>query len=117
MEFSQDTPLPNFDSSPTESLLSIPGDPYSSLFPVTTPSATNTMNPMEMMTPKSYADDKNNSQQEPETPNSGSEKKSGKKRKSWGQVLPEPKTNLPPRYDDLYVQGIMSSQNSLTNRH
>ncbi|VUC35312.1 unnamed protein product [Clonostachys rosea] len=27
----------------------------------------------------------------------GSEKKPTKKRKSWGQVLPEPKTNLPPR--------------------
>lgn len=26
------------------------------------------------------------------------EKKPVKKRKSWGQVLPEPKTNLPPRY-------------------
>lgn len=28
-----------------------------------------------------------------------SDKKPTKKRKSWGQVLPEPKTNLPPRYD------------------
>jgi transcriptional activator HAC1 len=26
-----------------------------------------------------------------------SDKKPTKKRKSWGQVLPEPKTNLPPR--------------------
>lgn len=26
------------------------------------------------------------------------DKKPSKKRKSWGQVLPEPKTNLPPRY-------------------
>lgn len=26
------------------------------------------------------------------------DKKPTKKRKSWGQVLPEPKTNLPPRY-------------------
>jgi transcriptional activator HAC1 len=26
------------------------------------------------------------------------EKKPVKKRKSWGQQLPEPKTNLPPRY-------------------
>lgn len=32
----------------------------------------------------------------PSTP-SASEGKSSKKRKSWGQVLPEPKTNLPPR--------------------
>lgn len=28
----------------------------------------------------------------------GAEKKPVKKRKSWGQQLPEPKTNLPPRY-------------------
>ena len=27
----------------------------------------------------------------------GSEKKPAKKRKSWGQELPTPKTNLPPR--------------------
>lgn len=27
-----------------------------------------------------------------------SEKKATKKRKSWGQELPTPKTNLPPRY-------------------
>lgn len=27
------------------------------------------------------------------------EKKPTKKRKSWGQELPVPKTNLPPRYD------------------
>lgn len=29
--------------------------------------------------------------------NDESDKKPTKKRKSWGQVLPEPKTNLPPR--------------------
>ncbi|KAL1840864.1 hypothetical protein VTJ49DRAFT_7656 [Mycothermus thermophilus] len=33
----------------------------------------------------------------PPAPTSESEKKPVKKRKSWGQVLPEPKTNLPPR--------------------
>lgn len=32
------------------------------------------------------------------TENAESDKKPTKKRKSWGQVLPEPKTNLPPRY-------------------
>ena len=32
---------------------------------------------------------------DPSCPNS--EQKGTKKRKSWGQVLPEPKTNLPPR--------------------
>lgn len=29
------------------------------------------------------------------------EKKPAKKRKSWGQELPVPKTNLPPRYVSL----------------
>lgn len=29
--------------------------------------------------------------------NTDGDKKPTKKRKSWGQVLPEPKTNLPPR--------------------
>ncbi|KAL2269341.1 hypothetical protein VTJ83DRAFT_1525 [Remersonia thermophila] len=33
----------------------------------------------------------------PPAPTSEAEKKPVKKRKSWGQVLPEPKTNLPPR--------------------
>lgn len=32
-----------------------------------------------------------------------SEEKKTKKRKSWGQVLPEPKTNLPPRFVLAYV--------------
>lgn len=31
-------------------------------------------------------------------PAASSDRKPTKKRKSWGQVLPEPKTNLPPRY-------------------
>ncbi|ROW13790.1 hypothetical protein VPNG_03641 [Cytospora leucostoma] len=33
----------------------------------------------------------------PEPTSESGDKKSTKKRKSWGQVLPEPKTNLPPR--------------------
>ena len=31
------------------------------------------------------------------------ERKPTKKRKSWGQELPTPKTNLPPRYGDLII--------------
>ena len=31
------------------------------------------------------------------------EKKPTKKRKSWGQELPVPKTNLPPRYVHLLI--------------
>jgi transcriptional activator HAC1 len=36
-----------------------------------------------------------------EDENKSDEKKPVKKRKSWGQELPTPKTNLPPRYDDM----------------
>lgn len=35
---------------------------------------------------------------EPEQLDEEEEKKPTKKRKSWGQELPVPKTNLPPRY-------------------
>ncbi|KAF6528647.1 hypothetical protein HZS61_008949 [Fusarium oxysporum f. sp. conglutinans] len=107
MEFQQ-SPLAKFDNSPAESLMSIPGDGYASLFAVTTPSASSTMNPMQMMTPKSYSEDQTASfthikEEEGITstpspsPSPAPEKKTIKKRKSWGQVLPEPKTHLPPR--------------------
>ena len=116
----QSSPLTKFENSPAESFLSTPGEMYPSLFAATTPSAPSTMNPLEMMTPPSMADDIKpdpdaalvsalaGTDSTPSTP-SGSpappdsstaaddEKKPAKKRKSWGQVLPEPKTNLPPR--------------------
>lgn len=61
--------------------------------------APSTMNPLDVMTPMSYADDNqrdfSGASVSPE-PDSA-DKKPTKKRKSWGQVLPEPKTNLPPR--------------------
>ncbi|KAK0717319.1 hypothetical protein B0T26DRAFT_751393 [Lasiosphaeria miniovina] len=100
------TPSPNlkFESSPTESLLSTPSEMYPSLFGTDSSSA---VNPLEMMTPRSYSEDPQSDASvlagmtpAPETPSAsgpGSEKKQTKKRKSWGQVLPEPKTNLPPR--------------------
>ncbi|KAI0599498.1 hypothetical protein F4775DRAFT_550113 [Biscogniauxia sp. FL1348] len=92
-------PQVKIEASPAESFMSAPGDIYPSLF--STPS---TMNPLEsVMTPESYAgDDKAASQASSSPAPSGpatesTEKKPAKKRKSWGQVLPEPKTNLPPR--------------------
>lgn len=106
------TTSPNlpFENSPAESFLSTPSDMYPPLF-ASTP-ASSTMNPLEIMTPKSSGEEKAegsdltdladladlNLPEIPSTPGSASEKKSSKKRKSWGQVLPEPKTNLPPRY-------------------
>ncbi|KAL7621651.1 transcription factor that binds to CRE motif [Parahypoxylon ruwenzoriense] len=86
-----------FETSPAESLLSAPGDMYPSLFS-TTPS---TLNPLEsVMTPRSFSpspDDNTSPHEDTPSPAPEPEKKPVKKRKSWGQVLPEPKTNLPPR--------------------
>lgn len=96
--------------SPAESWASVPGDPYPSLFAVVTPAASDiTVNPLDVLTPRS--DSRSSSEerqnpcsletipecQSPESSDSPSDKKTTKKRKSWGQVLPEPKTNLPPR--------------------
>lgn len=100
-----------FEASPAESFISLPGDNYSSLFAPATPSSTTTINPLDVMTPQSPqspSDDMQTPQlptiseeDEASTPgpedSPSSDKKQSKKRKSWGQVLPEPKTNLPPR--------------------
>lgn len=66
-----------------------PGQQYSNLF-----------DDNEPMSPGSYDDDSmfGGSVAGGETPGPESQKKPVKKRKSWGQQLPEPKTNLPPRY-------------------
>ncbi len=102
------TPSPDikFENSPAESFLSTPGEMYPSLFG--TSPASSTMNPLEIMTPQSFSEEKVDAAVLAELgavtegsgaqSASGQEKKSVKKRKSWGQVLPEPKTNLPPRY-------------------
>ncbi|KAL7816741.1 transcriptional activator hac1 [Trichoderma gracile] len=108
MVFQQSSPLVKFEASPAESFLSAPGDNFTSLFADSTPS---TLNPRDMMTPDSVADidsrlsvipeshdgEDDDSHSTSATAPSSSEKKPVKKRKSWGQVLPEPKTNLPPR--------------------
>jgi transcriptional activator HAC1 len=101
-------PPVKFEASPAESFLSVPGEMYPSLFEaVSTPTAT--MNPLDIMTPESYADDAIvDLSQDPETPAASGEKKT-KKRKSWGQVLPEPKTNLPPRYDAMCNCNLMKT--------
>ncbi|KAF5971942.1 transcriptional activator hac1 [Fusarium bulbicola] len=100
----QGSPASQFFQSPAESLMSAPEDAYTSLFAATTPSAASTVNPMDMLTPKSYNDDSLLPMIKQEegvvstpSPSPTPEKKTTKKRKSWGQVLPEPKTNLPPR--------------------
>uniref|UniRef100_A0A1Y1K7N4 BZIP domain-containing protein n=1 Tax=Photinus pyralis TaxID=7054 RepID=A0A1Y1K7N4_PHOPY len=106
MALQQASPVPKFEASPTESFISLPGDNYPPLFAPSTPSST--INPIDMMTPQSFSEDQQTPQlpaikeetvasPAPEDIPASSEKKQTKKRKSWGQVLPEPKTNLPPR--------------------
>ncbi|KAI1445399.1 hypothetical protein F5Y02DRAFT_386105 [Annulohypoxylon stygium] len=87
------TPQVKFEASPAESLMSVPGDMYPSLF------ATSSVNTLEsVMTPQSFTEEKSASTEPTPSPApENAEKKPAKKRKSWGQVLPEPKTNLPPR--------------------
>ncbi|KAK4149817.1 hypothetical protein C8A00DRAFT_46635 [Chaetomidium leptoderma] len=107
------SPSIKFEGSPTESLLSTPDEMYPSLFG-TRPASTATVNPLDMMSPKSDPEDDKHDltmlaglttltqstlsqglDSAASTPEP--ERKTSKKRKSWGQVLPEPKTNLPPR--------------------
>ena len=103
---SWNSPSVKMEPSPAESFLSLPGEPYPSLF------ASATMDPSDIMTPAPTSDDDKadlsvlSSLQaatmsvEPSSPaqdSPASDKKPTKKRKSWGQILPEPKTNLPPR--------------------
>jgi transcriptional activator HAC1 len=86
------TPHIKFENSPTESLadsfISTPGTQYPSLF--------DTVDDDDLMSPESFDDDSMFGGSVSGTP--APEKKPVKKRKSWGQQLPEPKTNLPPRY-------------------
>ncbi|KAH9223301.1 hypothetical protein DL95DRAFT_353461 [Leptodontidium sp. 2 PMI_412] len=93
------SPHIKFEHSPADSLadsfVSTPNTAYPSLF-----HTNDTMDPSEVMTPRSYDDESMfggsmNGGSTAGTP--APEKKPVKKRKSWGQQLPEPKTNLPPR--------------------
>lgn len=88
-----------FEHSPTDSLadsfVSTPGTIYPPLF-------NDAMDPAEAMTPQSHYDEDSmfGGSMNGESSMAGTpapEKKPVKKRKSWGQQLPEPKTNLPPR--------------------
>jgi transcriptional activator HAC1 len=104
------SPLVKFENSPAESFISNPSEIYPSLFAATTPTSTSTMNPLEIMTPQSFTEDKKfeatpllssvddmSGMDDASIVDGSSPERKTKKRKSWGQVLPEPKTNLPPR--------------------
>lgn len=92
-------PTIKFENSPADSLAdsfdaATPNATYSSLFPEN--------DSVDILTPPYMADDSSVFDRDMSmdcsvsgTPDS--EKKQVKKRKSWGQQLPEPKTNLPPR--------------------
>ncbi|KAL0468838.1 hypothetical protein QR685DRAFT_528934 [Neurospora intermedia] len=94
--------------NPAESLLATPGEIFPEVFG--SDRATSATPSLDVMSPVSLADDVDLTalatltvpQIPPRstpasTPAPETEKKPVKKRKSWGQVLPEPKTNLPPR--------------------
>jgi transcriptional activator HAC1 len=102
----QTSPVVKFEASPAESFISTGDEMYPSLFRDSTPSST--LNPLDIMTPRSDPDGKNGDAtlhlstlaelaDDSATSAANPERKPTKKRKSWGQVLPEPKTNLPPR--------------------
>ncbi|OBR08915.1 Transcriptional activator hac1 [Colletotrichum higginsianum IMI 349063] len=96
------SPMIKFEDSPAESFVSTPGELYPSLFGDANSVTDNTVDPSDMLTPPAFNDEAAISASVATTPapsgaESVSDKKQTKKRKSWGQVLPEPKTNLPPR--------------------
>ncbi|KAK4674587.1 transcription factor that binds to CRE motif [Podospora pseudopauciseta] len=102
------TPSPTikFENSPNDSLLSTPGEMYPSLFGAESSPAPSVMadptSDVAMLASLAALTQANTQSPTPVTPSSTAgtpepEKKPVKKRKSWGQVLPEPKTNLPPR--------------------
>ncbi|KAK2025172.1 transcriptional activator hac1 [Colletotrichum zoysiae] len=101
----QTSPMIKFEDSPAESFVSTPGELYPSLFGDANSASDHTVDPSDMMTPPPFKDDEDaavsvspsTTPAPPGTGSASSEKKQTKKRKSWGQVLPEPKTNLPPR--------------------
>ena len=94
------------EASPTESFLSVHGD-YTPLFegsPSRSVNSSPSIRPSDTFTPNSTLPYEALSPTMSSAPSpashtlvesAGSQQK--KKRKSWGQVLPEPKTNLPPR--------------------
>jgi transcriptional activator HAC1 len=93
------TPHIKFEDSPTDSLadsfISTPGTIYPPLFP-----PQDSLRATDCMTPQSYDEESmfGDSIHGSVSGTPAPEKKAVKKRKSWGQQLPEPKTNLPPRY-------------------
>ncbi|KXH47613.1 basic region leucine zipper [Colletotrichum salicis] len=99
----QPSPMIKFEDSPAESFVSTPGEIYPSLFGEANIANDDTLDPSDMMTPPPFNDDGGLPASTASTPapddagSSSPDKKQTKKRKSWGQVLPEPKTNLPPR--------------------
>ncbi|OHE93336.1 transcriptional activator hac1, partial [Colletotrichum orchidophilum] len=99
----QPSPMIKFEDSPAESFVSTPGEIYPSLFGDANVVNDETLDPSDMMTPPPFNDDGGVPASTASTPapdgagSSSPDKKQTKKRKSWGQVLPEPKTNLPPR--------------------
>lgn len=89
-----------FEHSPaqsaSDSFVSTPGTMYPPLFEDQVLFDQRSMSPMDVMTPRSF--DGESAYGSPAAlAQDKQDKKPIKKRKSWGQALPEPKTQLPPR--------------------
>ncbi|KAH0558652.1 hypothetical protein GP486_004699 [Trichoglossum hirsutum] len=84
------------DFSPVDSLLSAPDDGFVSLFGDENASMAS-VSVDSIPTPPRSVNGNNSSSNSSRTSTQEPEKKPPKKRKSWGQELPTPTTNLPPR--------------------
>lgn len=72
------------------------------------PQATITLSDTNLMTPDPTSPESSYNIKE-EQGEDGEPRKPTKKRKSWGQELPTPKTNLPPRYDFAIMSNACAS--------
>ena len=74
------------------------------------PQATISLSDTNLMTPDPTSPESSYNIKE-EQGEDGEPRKPTKKRKSWGQELPTPKTNLPPRYDIAFISNDCASTN------
>ena len=72
------------------------------------PQATISLSDTNLMTPDPTSPESSYNVKE-EQGEDGEPRKPTKKRKSWGQELPTPKTNLPPRYDMAFISNNCAS--------
>ncbi len=87
--------ISQFESTPSS--LSMPADPFQALLGTDGTLDTSSVSPDSLME-MGEANTPSTSTRGTPQPTTEGDKKPAKKRKSWGQELPTPKTNLPPRW-------------------